>query len=75
MDRSVTFAVANGHTEIGNTLEIVLSAANPLSSAPSVVQFDNVRLTYTAQVPEPGTCSLLTACVIGLLAYAWRKRR
>ena len=28
-----------------------------------------------APVPEPGTISLLSAGVIGLLAYAWRRRK
>ena len=30
--------------------------------------------TITA-VPEPGTLAMCAACVIGLLAYAWRKRK
>jgi hypothetical protein len=36
--------------------------------------FDNVRLESTA-TPEPGTLVLLASGLIGLLAYAWRKRR
>lgn len=34
--------------------------------------FDDFGLT---QVPEPATCSLAVIGVIGLLAYAWRKRK
>jgi hypothetical protein len=34
---------------------------------------DSVLLT--SSVPEPGTCALLASGVVGLLAYAWRKRR
>jgi hypothetical protein len=40
---------------------------------------DNVTLTATgpdfASVPEPSTIVLLASGLIGLLAYAWRKRR
>ncbi len=32
-------------------------------------------LLVTAPIPEPGTLSLLAAGLIGLLCYAWRKRR
>jgi hypothetical protein len=31
--------------------------------------------TVVAPTPEPGTLALLTAGLVGLLAYAWRKRR
>jgi hypothetical protein len=37
---------------------------------------DNVMVSGTAaQTPEPGTLVLLVAGLIGLLAYAWRKRK
>ena len=41
------------------------------------VEFDYVRFTAGAftPVPEPGTVLLLAVGLIGLLAYAWRKRR
>ncbi|MEN6451561.1 MAG: PEP-CTERM sorting domain-containing protein [Thermoguttaceae bacterium] len=35
--------------------------------------FDNLTV-QTAPVPEPGTLALLAAGLIGLVAYAWRKR-
>jgi hypothetical protein len=38
------------------------------------IAFDNVRLDV-AGVPEPGTITLLASGLIGLMAYAWRKRR
>jgi hypothetical protein len=33
------------------------------------------RADYQAMVPEPGALTLLTSALLGLLAYAWRKRR
>jgi hypothetical protein len=35
---------------------------------------DNVRLT-ASEVPEPSTLVSLAAAAVGLLAYAWRKRK
>jgi hypothetical protein len=35
----------------------------------------NVADTAITSVPEPGTLALLTAGLVGLLAYAWRKRK
>ncbi|MCD4727634.1 MAG: PEP-CTERM sorting domain-containing protein [Pirellulales bacterium] len=34
--------------------------------------WDNLTIT---QIPEPGTLALLTAGLVGLLCYAWRKRK
>ena len=30
---------------------------------------------YAVTVPEPGTLALFLAAALGLLAYAWRKRK
>jgi len=38
------------------------------------VLYDNVQLNMAA-VPEPGTIALLAAGLLGLLVYAWRKRK
>jgi hypothetical protein len=46
---------------------------NPTSDYPQVC-VDDVSAVYTA-VPEPTMLALLATGVIGLLAYAWRKRR
>jgi hypothetical protein len=37
-------------------------------------EIDTIQLTATA-VPEPTSFALLTAGILGLLAYAWRKRK
>lgn len=37
--------------------------------------FDNISVIAHGQVPEPGTLILLAGGLVGLLAYAWRKRK
>jgi hypothetical protein len=63
----------NVHTFIGLT-----SSATPISSitinAESVAGAWVGDISYQA-TPEPGTIVLLTTGLIGLLAYAWRKRK
>jgi hypothetical protein len=39
------------------------------------VQLDNVSGTWTHTIPEPGTFTILFCGLLGLLAYAWRKRK
>ncbi len=34
-----------------------------------------VEFSYTVMIPEPGTLALLATGLIGLLCYAWRKRK
>jgi hypothetical protein len=50
---------------------------SPTSVAAGANEIDYVRITSGAfaPVPEPGTCVLLTTGLLGLVAYAWRKRR
>jgi hypothetical protein len=65
--------VADG-THAGETLRIFMANTAQYNGGNtpgwSWVEFDNVRLT-----PEPGTFALVATGLIGLLAYAWRKRR
>lgn len=37
--------------------------------------FDNVEVSIPGEIPEPSTMALLATGLIGLLAYAWRKRK
>ena len=45
------------------------------TSANDVDAFDNIHLASAAAVPEPGTLALSATGLIGLLCYAWRKRK
>lgn len=45
-----------------------------VGSSSVVATVDNFTLTRS-DVPEPGTLTLLSTSMIGLLAYAWRKRK
>lgn len=61
---------------VGSTLYLAVSALY-LSSPGGVSDqyvFDNVTYT-TTPAPEPGSLLLLATGLIGLLAYAWRKRK
>jgi hypothetical protein len=62
----------NGNAAIGNTIGIWLQTTT--ASASSSWSIDKVRLD-AASVPEPCGLYLLANSAIGLLAYAWRKRR
>jgi hypothetical protein len=65
-----SFAVQAGQDYIGKQLGIMLIN----SGTSGWVGFDSVAVNVTA-TPEPGTMVLLFTGLVGLLAYAWRRRR
>lgn len=69
---TATYTVTTGSTVASNDLKIVLGNSTP--SGYTQVAFDNVMLSGTA-IPEPSAIALATACLFGLLAYAWRRRK
>jgi len=69
-DFSATATVNPGDACVGKTMGILIQALPTDYS--SDISVDNVRLTV---VPEPSSIALTLFAVVGLLAYAWRKRR
>jgi hypothetical protein len=63
---SSTFTV--DASQVGHSFEILVQNWG----GASFVNIDNMRLTCS---PEPSTVVLLVSGVVGLLAYAWRKRK
>ena len=63
---------------IGDIAELLVFD-NALSTADrnavGVYLADKYGITTAYVVPEPGALALLSSGLIGLLAYAWRKRR
>jgi hypothetical protein len=66
------FVTGASPTGLGDPLRIELGSPN--QSAYAQVAFGNVRLDATP-TPEPSTLVLLGMASLGLLAYAWRKRK
>jgi hypothetical protein len=66
-----TLSVSGTYTGPGGQY---LGAYIDTNASPSWVGFDSVSLTATP-APEPSAIVLLATSLIGLLAYAWRKRK
>ena len=60
----------NNATAIDNNGDIVGYGTDSSSNTYQAFEILNVAAT-----PEPGTLTLLAAGLVGLLAYAWRKRK
>jgi hapalindole H/12-epi-hapalindole U/12-epi-fischerindole U synthase len=75
VEQSVSFTPAADNPYLGQKLMIGLCAysTDAVSGPYQGVAFDNVRLDVV--VPEPSTMVLLASGLIGLLVYAWRKRK
>jgi hypothetical protein len=71
-DYNGTFSADYTTTLDGSNNAFTTSNAKLLIGGGDGVSFDNVVVTQT---PEPGTIALLVNGLLGLLAYAWRKRR
>ena len=52
-----------------------IGLASRLGGGNRTVIFDDIQMGGTAPSPEPSTLVLLGTGIVGLLAYAWRKRR
>ena len=65
---SMTYTVTTGASQAAGNLEIYFE------SKAMQLAFDNVSLSYSV-VPEPSAIALLVSGLIGLAAYAWRRRR
>jgi hypothetical protein len=82
--QETSFGIVPVKTWVGRTVTYIASASDEnrnlylqlycSSTESAQIAIDNVSGTYHA-APEPGTLVLLAAGLIGLLAYAWRKRR
>ena len=74
VDESISYTVHAGDAAIGKGIRIMLAASSAANSRQQVQDFDNVRFTSSA-VPEPSAFVLAASGLIGLFAYAWRKRK
>jgi hypothetical protein len=66
-------SVASSAITWGST-DRYLGVGRPSGGGASSVQFDNLQLSAVS-APEPSSSIIMIAAMMGLLAYAWRKRR
>lgn len=72
VDLSCMFNSDNFPAAIGQTMYVVFKATPPNTSQLYQLNLDNIRVE---KIPEPSTIALLAGGLVGLLCYAWRKRR
>lgn len=75
---TTTSGILSGAGDHTMTLDGFGIAANYSTSNPGgsyEVYVDNLTYTATGVIPEPSSLALLAAGLLGLLAYAWRKRK
>lgn len=72
-----TLALTAAQRNSGVTFDTFGFVTIPASSASSAASMDFYvdNLSVTSSVPEPSALTLASAGLVGLLAYAWRKRR
>jgi hypothetical protein len=71
LHQTFAYTIPKDDPSIGHTLGVVFTPVNGSSWACQAC-LDTVSLNT---VPEPGTLGLLGCGILGILAYAWRKRR
>lgn len=76
VDLTYTFTpTAQQVADFGGQKVMIAVCAYPGTAGGGRIAFDNVRMETQGVVPEPGTLVLLASGLMGLLAYAWRKRK
>ena len=72
-DKTAVLNVTSSNPYLGQPIVIAIAGG---TTAGGYVAFDNVRLDFVAAPsPEPGTMILLGIGLLGLLCYAWQKRK
>ena len=72
MELTLTTTTGDSPLGLGQPLWIELTRLHATDGVN--IPYDNVRLDGTI-IPEPSSAVLLASALIGLVAYAWRKRR
>jgi sorbitol-specific phosphotransferase system component IIA len=65
----------DAHVLAGEHYYVKLIGQNTDNGLAQEVAWDNIRLNGPVSTPEPGTLAILASGLIGLVCYAWRKRK